>query len=151
MNALALRLISPYQSISDLLNLLQPVALLLSRLYVSWVFFASGMTKIRDWDTTLFLFEEEYAAPLLNSEVAAYLATFGELVFPALLAIGLASRFNAIGLSIINIVAVMSLVDIPPAAFYLHVIWGILLANIVFFSGGKISFDYLLGKKLKEK
>ena len=36
-----------------------------ARFYVAWVFFASGLTKLRDWDTTLFLFEWEYSVHLL--------------------------------------------------------------------------------------
>jgi putative oxidoreductase len=37
-----------------LINYLQPLALLAARFYVAWFFFAAGMTKVRDWDTTLF-------------------------------------------------------------------------------------------------
>ena len=35
------------------------------RLYISKVFFLSGLTKIRDWDTTLTLFQDEYHVPVL--------------------------------------------------------------------------------------
>lgn len=41
------------------LNWLQPVAALGARLYVANVFFSSGLTKLRDWDTTLALFMDE--------------------------------------------------------------------------------------------
>jgi putative oxidoreductase len=44
---------------------LQPLALLAARLYVAQVFFLSGLTKLRDWDTTLALFADEYHVPLL--------------------------------------------------------------------------------------
>ena len=40
---------------------LQDLALLALRLWLAWVFFKSGLTKIEDWDSTLFLFHEEYA------------------------------------------------------------------------------------------
>jgi putative oxidoreductase len=30
------------------------------RLYVGWVFFKAGLTKVRDWDATLSLFRDEY-------------------------------------------------------------------------------------------
>ena len=69
-------------SVQRLIGSLLPIALLLGRLYVAWVFFKAGLTKIDDWGTTLFLFEEEYSVPLLSPEFAAFLATFGELVFP---------------------------------------------------------------------
>ncbi len=57
-------------SAQRLVGSLLPIALLLGRLYVAWVFFKAGLTKIDDWGTTLFLFEEEYSVlswrPLAN-------------------------------------------------------------------------------------
>lgn len=120
---------------------------LLARLYIAKIFFFAGLTKIQDWETTLFLFEEEYAVPLLSPELAAFLGTFGELVFPILLVAGLFTRYSAIALSIVNIVAVISLEDIAPAALYLHVIWGVLLAQLVVYGGGRLSLDTLIKRK----
>ncbi|HCM06243.1 MAG TPA: hypothetical protein DIC30_09560 [Oceanospirillales bacterium] len=125
-------------------NLLQPLALLATRFYVGWVFFASGLTKLRDWESTLFLFEEEYAVPFINFELAAWLGTAGELILPVLLFLGLGGRFSAAGLSIVNIVAVISLEAIAPAALTLHVLWGVLLAQIVLWGSGAISIDRFL-------
>ncbi len=48
-----------------------PVLLLFCRLWVAWVFFNSGLTKIATWDSTLYLFELEYQVPLLPWELAA--------------------------------------------------------------------------------
>ncbi|GAA6152734.1 DoxX family protein [Pseudoteredinibacter isoporae] len=135
---------TPYHRISSKIELLHPLATLLSRLYIAKVFFVAGWLKIQDWDTTLFLFEEEYQVPFLPFELAAYLGTAGELVLPILLALGLASRFAALGLSVVNIVAVISLAEIAPAALYLHMIWGILLAHIVIYGGGFFSTDRFL-------
>ena len=55
-------------------------------------------------DTTLYLFEE-YNVPLLPSDVAAYLATYAELILPVLLVIGLFTRPAALALFILNAVA----------------------------------------------
>lgn len=148
MTALTQRFIEPYYQASNLLNYLQPLALLVARLYVAWVFFAAGLTKLRDWDTTLFLFEEEYSVPFIPFELAAYLGTAGEILLPILLVFGLASRFGALGLSFVNVIAVISLVEIAPAALYAHVIWGVLLLQVVVFGGGKLSMDHLLKMKL---
>lgn len=126
---------------------IQPVANVLARTYVAWVFFASGLTKIRDWESTLMLFEYEYSVPVLNFEVAAYMATVGELILPVLLAFGLTSRISALGLSIVNVVAVYSLEDLAIAALYSHVIWGVILLYIVFFGGQKLSVDFVIRKK----
>lgn len=137
-----------YLALSNKINRLQPLALLLARAYVANVFFKSGLTKIRDWDTTLFLFEEEYQVPFLNFEFAAFLATAGELVLPVLLFFGLTSRFGAMGISIINVVAVLSLEEIAPAALSLHVIWGVLLLLIVLWGGGRLSMDHMIKVRL---
>lgn len=130
-----------YYRFSELLENTSFIAQAAARLYLAWVFFNSGLTKIRDWDTTLFLFEYEYNVPLLPVELAAYLATVGEIVLPVLLVAGLASRFAAAGLFVINVVAVISLQDIAPAALYLHYIWGILLLQLFIWGGGLLSFD----------
>ena len=129
------------------LAFLQPAALLAARFYVAWVFFASGLTKLNDWDSTLLLFEYEYQVPLLSFVFAAYLATIGEIVLPILLSLGLAARFSSIGLGIVNVVAVISLEEIAPAALYGHVIWGILLLNVTLWGAGKLSLDHLLRTK----
>jgi putative oxidoreductase len=151
MTTLTQRFIKPYYQGSNLLNYLQPLALLAARFYVAWVFFASGLTKLKDWDTTLFLFEEEYNVPFIPFELAAYLGTAGEIILPIILVLGLASRFGALSLSLVNIIAVVSLAEIAPAALYGHVIWGLLLMQIALFGGGKLSADHLIEKKLFNK
>ena len=50
------------------------------RLYIAKVFFLSGLTKIRDWETTVTLFREEYHVPVLPPELAAFMGGTGELV-----------------------------------------------------------------------
>lgn len=137
---------SLFDGLDKLLAWLKPVALLAARLYVAWVFFASGLTKLRDWESTLFLFEEEYAVPFLSPELAAYLGTGGELLLPVLLVLGLFSPIAAIGLSIFNVVAVISLEEIAPAALSMHVVWGLLLAVIILWGPGRISCDSFLRK-----
>jgi hypothetical protein len=42
----------------------------------------------------------------------------------ALLVLGLGGRFAALGLTVVNLVAVASLADIAPAALQQHVFWG---------------------------
>ena len=71
------------------LDALQPLAAFLARLYVAQVFFLSGLTKLRDWGTTVALFTDEYHVPLLSPQVAAALGTAGELALPVLLVLGL--------------------------------------------------------------
>lgn len=120
---------------------LQPLAALVARLYVAQVFWLSGLTKLRDWDTTLFLFADEYKVPLLPPAVAAVMGTGGELVLPVLLALGLGGRLAALGLCVVNAVAVVSLTDIAPAALQQHILWGALLAGVAVYGPGHWSLD----------
>lgn len=135
-------------SVAHALNSLQPVAALLARLYVAQVFFLSGLTKIRDWDITLALFMDEYKVPLLPPELAAVMGTAGELVLPVLLALGLGGRFAALGLSVVNVVAVLSLAEVAPAAFQQHVLWGALLAGIAIYGPGRFAADHWLLRRI---
>ena len=129
------------------LDSLQPLALLAARLYVAQVFWLSGLTKIRDWDTTLALFENEYQVPLLSPTVAAWMGTGGELALPVLLALGLAGRFAAAGLLVVNVVAVLSLAEIAPAALQQHQFWGSLLLGLLLWGPGKLSLDGLIARR----
>ena len=129
------------------LEALQPLALLAARLYVAKAFFWSGLTKIRDWDTTLALFADEYHVPVLPPEVAAVAGTTGELLLPVLLAIGLAGRFSAMGLFVLNIVAVLSLQEIADAALQQHIFWGSLLTGLILWGPGRWSVDAVVAPK----
>lgn len=128
---------------------LQPLAQLAARLYVAAVFFRAGLTKLHDWDTTLALFSDEYHVPLLSPSVAAFLGTGAELVLPVLLVAGLLARFAAAGLSVLNIVALISLMELPDAALTGHLFWGSLLAFIVLWGPGALSTDHWLVPRLR--
>ncbi len=123
------------------LEALQPLAQLAARIYVGRAFFLSGLTKLRDWDTTLALFRDEYHVPLLPPELAAPLGTTGEVLLPVLLVLGLGGRFAALGLSVLNVVAALSLSDIAPAALQQHVFWGSLLAFLAMWGPGKLALE----------
>ncbi len=128
---------------------LQPAAQLLARWYVAGVFFRSGLTKLRDWETTVALFTDEYQVPLLSPATAAFLGAAGELVLPALLLLGLGGRFAAAGLFVVNIVAVISVADLPEPALQGHVFWGSLLAALVLWGPGRWSLDAFLSPWLR--
>jgi putative oxidoreductase len=143
------RLDAPTRTIGNGLSTLQSPFLLFIRVYVAWVFLKSGMHKIGDWETTLVLFEYEYQVPLLNFELAAYLATFGELVFPVFLIAGLGTRLTAIALSLVNIIAVVSYYATlaKGAGLVWHYLWGSMLLTSVIYGGGFFSIDNWLKAK----
>jgi putative oxidoreductase len=118
------------------------------RCYVAGVFFRSGWLKISDWSTTLLLFENDYHVPLLPPHVAAVAGTMGELVLPLLLVLGLAGRFGAVGLSVLNLVAAISFPDISDLGRQDHVLWGALLLVILLHGPGRLSLDHWLKRRL---
>jgi len=128
---------------------LRPLAQIAARQYVAGVFFQSGLTKLHDWGTTLALFHNEYHVPLLNATAAAYLGTGGELGLSVLLAAGLFGRVAATGLSILNVVAALSLTDIAPAALQGHLFWGSLLAGLLLWGPGAWSVDRVMVPRLR--
>lgn len=124
---------------------------LLLRCFVAWQFLKAGWIKLSDWSITLDLFREEYQVPLLNPELAAYAGTAGELFFSALLILGLLSRPAALGLFVVNAMAVISYPALwsfeCPAAINDHLYWGILLLVLAVFGVGKLSLDELLTRR----
>ena len=129
------------------MDLAAPIANLAIRLWVANVFFKSGLLKINSWDSTMYLFENEYDVPLLPAEFAAMLGTAVELIFPVLLALGLAGRFGAFVLFMFNIMAVISYPHLNAAGIRDHQVWGIMLLVPLLYGPGKLSIDHLIKKK----
>lgn len=138
------RLLRAWDLLRIALDALQAPAALAARLYVGQVFFSAGLTKMADWGTTLALFAEEYHVPLLPPAWAAALGTTGELALPVLLVLGLGGRFAALGLSVVNAVAVVSLAELAPLALQAHVLWGVLLVALALHGPGAWSLDRLV-------
>jgi putative oxidoreductase len=134
--------------LSRALDNLQPLAALAARLYVAQVFFLSGLTKLRDWDTTVALFTDEYKVPLFSPAIAAAMGTAGETALPVLLVLGLGGRFAALGLFVVNAVAVVSLTEIAPAALQQHIFWGSLLAGLAIYGPGPLSLERFIWPRL---
>lgn len=127
---------------------LLPLSLFAMRLYLARVFFLAGLTKIQDWDTTVFLFTEEYRVPLLSPAVAAMLGTAGELLLPPLLLLGLAGRFAALGLFVLNIMAVVSYWHaLEGSALEFHLQWGLMLLLLLAAGPGKLAVDGLIKRR----
>ncbi len=118
------------------------------RLYVASVFFRSGWLKVSAWDSTLALFENLYQVPLLPPNVAAAMGAGGELLLPAFLVFGLAGRFGAAGLTVVNFVAATSYPDLSDLGRQDHLLWGVLLLVSLFHGPGRLSLDHWLKRRL---
>ena len=145
-------LIRLHAALARALDLLRPWVLFGTRWFVSWQFLKSGWLKLTEWDTTLFLFRDEYRVPVLPPGAAAVAGTFGELFFPLLLVAGLFTRVGALGLFAVNALAVVSYWHVLgsegfEAALAQHVLWGYMLAVIAVVGGGGISLDTWLERR----
>jgi putative oxidoreductase len=117
---------------------------LASRVAVADIFWRSGQTKVSGFsirEETFYLFREEYKVPLLPPDVAAYLSTIGEHVFPILLFVGFASRLSAVGLFGMTLVIQFFVV---PGGWPEHILWFSLLLLIIARGPGAISLDHLI-------
>lgn len=126
-----------------------PLVDLLFRIWIANIFFKAGLTKIASWSSTLYLFESEYAVPLIAPEIAAYLATATELTLPILLVIGLGTRFAAIVLFVFNVVAVISYPSLGEVGRELHIYWGLMLLALIAHGGGLLSVDAWLARRCR--
>jgi len=117
-------------------SILAPIANLWARIYMGLIF-----DPEEDGDFIISFLPES-----IPPEIPAYMATIGELVLPAMLFVGLFTRFGALGLLIMTIV-IQFFVD--GFSFDFHYLWMIIFAMLVAYGGDKLSLDYLLGRKLK--
>jgi putative oxidoreductase len=118
---------------------------LAARLFVAVVFWNSARTKVDGFaikDSTWFLFEHEYALPIIPSDWAAVLATLGEHVFAALLIAGLFTRFAAVALLVMT--AVIQ-IFVYPHVWITHGLWAASLLAVLAYGPGRVSLDRALG------
>lgn len=125
-----------------------PAVDLFIRVLLFRVFFFAGTAKLGNWSGTLELFEYEYAVPLLNPAVAAWLGAGSELICSVLLLIGLAAR--AATLPLIGITLTVQFVlgaANPVYDQWDHYFWLALLLAILTRGPGVLSLDGWLTRK----
>lgn len=111
----------------------QDLMLLIIRLWIANIFLRSGLLKLQSWDSTLSLFQDEYALPILPPQIAAYMGTGAEILGGALVLIGL---FTPLGAFILfGVTATIELFVYPGTNDHYH--WLLLLGVLIMFGGGK--------------
>jgi putative oxidoreductase len=131
----------------------EQLTMLFVRIALGGIFWRSGRTKVDEgsWlsvsDTAKFLFEEEYKNVPLPAEFAAYMATYAEHLFPALLFIGLFTRLSA--LALLGMTIVIQIFVYPEAWWSVHIIWVALALVLIVRGPGAISVDALLAKRMR--
>ena len=111
-----------------------PAWMLFIRYWIGAIFFASGLTKIADWQSTLFLFEHEYQTPFLPVWFAAESATLFKLTVPVFLIAGLFTR-----LAILPLIAMTAVIQFTYLDHINHLYWVLLLGLILNWGSGRFS------------
>ena len=136
-----------YDAITTRLTGALPESLVLAfvRVVLAGVFWRSGQTKVVEgsWftltDTTYELFRTEYAGVPLPPEFAAVMANAAEHILPALLLVGLFTRFSALGL--LGMTLVIQFFVYPDAWWPEHSLWAALALILILRGGGRFSLD----------
>ncbi len=148
------------RAVESLLNILKSIpeefVSVSARLAMASVFWRSAQTKIEGWSfldqswqfynlnsSTFLLFRHEYKVPLIDHEIAAYMATFGEFFLSLALFFGFMTRFSAFGL--LAMTAVIQ-IFVYPDAWPTHIMWLAILLYIIKHGPGKLSLDHALFK-----
>ena len=135
------------------------------RFSVAAIFWQSGQTKVEgfaidlvagrfQWgfprlaESTVDLFRDEYALPLIDPQLAAYLAATAEHLFPVLLLLGLATRYSALALLAMTMVIE---VFVYPEAYPTHGVWAAVLLYLIARGPGAISVDHLLAARMARR
>lgn len=126
-----------------------PIFELSMRVAIAVVFWQSARTKVEGVLTlkqsTFFLFQYEYALPVIPHDIAAYLATYSEHFFPVLIVLGLATRFAAAALLMMTLVIQ---VFVYPGAWSVHLMWASILLYLLAKGPGVLSLDHLIRRKV---
>lgn len=120
---------------------------LITRLSIAGVFWRSGQTKVDGFrlsDSAIDLFRTEYRLPLIEPVIAAYLAALAEHLFPALLLIGLATRFSA--LALLGMTLVIE-IFVYPDAWPTHGTWAACFLLLMTRGAGPVSLDHFIAKR----
>jgi putative oxidoreductase len=126
-------------------------AQLLLRLALAVPFWRSGLLKWDGFlqlnDTAVTLFTDEFMLhlpggpyPFPAPALMAFLSGCGEIIFPILLVLGLASRFAALGLLFMTAVVELTVPDGWP----IHITWAAMAFAIMAWGPGRLSIDHLV-------
>src|SRR6201995_125307 len=128
---------------------------LVMRVALSVPFWRSAILKwtgfLKLSDTAVTLFTDEFMLHLPGGPyhypapgVMAFLSGCGEIIFPVLLVLGLATRFAALGLLGMTVIVELTVPDGWP----IHITWAAMALGIMAWGPGRFSIDYWLQKAI---
>ncbi|MDQ0559720.1 putative oxidoreductase [Rhizobium mesoamericanum] len=102
-------------------------------------------------DTAIDLFTQEFMLhlpggpyPFPAPATMAFISGCGEIIFPTLLVLGLATRFASLGLLFMTLVVELTVPDGWP----IHITWAAMALAIMRYGPGRLSLDALIGRIL---
>jgi putative oxidoreductase len=124
---------------------------LIMRFALAVPFWRSGILKwdgfLQLSDTAVTLFTDEFMLhlpggpyPFPAPTLMAFLSGSGEIIFPILLVLGLATRFAALGLLCMTVIVELTVPDGWPV----HITWAAMALGIMAWGPGRFSIDYLV-------
>lgn len=129
----------------------------LLRVALAIPFFRSGMTK---WDglslssSAAYLFENEFKLHIFGTAydfpmpmLSAHASAIGEIMLPALLVLGLATRFSAAGILVMT--AIIQLVE-PGGWLTYHLPWAAMALALIAMGPGPLSLDRLIARRTSD-
>jgi len=128
---------------------------LVMRVALAVPFWRSGILKWNGFlklsDTAVTLFTDEFMLHLPGGPyhypapaVMAFLSGCGEIMFPVLLVLGLATRFAALGLLLMTFIVELTVPDGWPV----HITWAAMALGIMAWGPGRFSIDHWLQKAI---
>lgn len=132
-------------------RILWPFVNLSIRLYMSNIFWKSGVLRYQDftngqWQNQVTAFTDYHPIPGIPGEISSIAATVGELALPVMLAFGVFTRLGAGGLLIMTAVIQFIVPESYGVANSDHYMWMLLLAVPLLKGGDVLSGDYILCK-----
>ena len=115
------------------------VAELTNYYLTGWDFAVTVPTSVRP--ETFDAFATQYSLVPVPSAIAAYLVSYAEFILPIMLAIGLGTRFAAVGLLVITAMILAFVAPEPLATAQIY--WAAILLVLVSQGPGAVSFDRL--------
>lgn len=126
------------------------------RIALAVPFWKSGILKWSGFlqlsDTAVTLFTDEFMIhlpggpyPFPAPTVFAFLSGSGEILFPILLVLGLATRFAALGLLFMTVIVELTVPDGWP----IHITWTAMALAIMAWGPGRVSLDHAIRRGLE--
>jgi putative oxidoreductase len=152
-----------YRRPSEFMIILQALGSLALRFALALPFFKSGLTRWEGFgklrDATYYFYQELYKPTLFGKtyaipypDIAALVASTAEIVLPAALVIGFATRLSALGLLIMTGVIYTTYQSLGVNPWQTETLpWAAMALALIAYGPGRLSFDWLIWQGFRRR